>query len=148
MIWVSSCIAKTPYVIYPIIQTCKSKGTKVSEDWQKSFPSKSWLLPLANLFVEPLVCCQVPYKFVLLWRTAWLKWARYGMNFEVQYLLLKRNKMLLFLIIHLSMYDISYVHHCNNTNSTHSSAKLLKRLQRAFPYQNGKKQLLSLVQCH
>lgn len=70
------------------------------------------------------------------------------MNSEVQYLLLKRNKMLLFLIIHLSVYDISYVHHCNNTNSTHSSAKLLKRLQRAFPYQNRKKQLLSLVQCH
>lgn len=55
------------------------------------------------------------------------------MNSKDQYLLLKRNKMLLFLIVHLSMYDISYVHHCNNTSSSHRFAKLLKNTEGAFP---------------
>lgn len=64
------------------------------------------------------------------------------MNSEVQYLLLKWNKMLLFLIVHLSVYDVSYVHHCNNTSSSHSFAKLLKNTERAFPYQNGKNSCL------
>lgn len=59
------------------------------------------------------------------------------MNSEVQYLLLEWNKMLLFLVVHLSVYDVSYVHHCNNTSSSHSFAKLLKNTERAFPYQNG-----------
>lgn len=59
------------------------------------------------------------------------------MNSQVQYLLLKWNKMLLFLIVHLPMDDISDVHHCNNTGSSHSFAKLLKNTERAFPDQNA-----------
>lgn len=58
------------------------------------------------------------------------------MSSEVPYLLLKWNKMLLFLIVHLSMYDISYVHHCNDTNS-HTVLPSCWRIQRALPYQNG-----------
>lgn len=64
------------------------------------------------------------------------------MNSEVQYLLLKWNKMLLFLIIHLPMYDISYVHHCNDTSSSHSFAKLLKNTERTFCYEPGNKNCL------
>lgn len=46
-----------------------------------------------------------------------------------KYLLLKGNKMLLFFIIHLPMYDISNIHHCHSKRSSESTGVLLAFLQ-------------------
>lgn len=66
--------------------------------------------------------------------------ARGGESSGAQYSLLEGDKMLLLLVVHLAVDDVSDVHHYNDTRA---SLRAARNPQRAFPSQNGNNKGLS-----